>query len=198
MSLVPTLRRSASPMGKPCGLPIGPGPRPAEIIRPHWTGMDRLKPTSVASRRAESPDGRTCQSLPQTFRLRRSSSLGRRRPSPEHHSVRLRAPPPPPCRTDVTSRHGAEYEQNTRGKGSGDKFGGRNMIRDGHRRVNAGSSRVVLHGRCIPTSPPLHVIPAKAGTKVTYPPGIVEFLGGSEPLLRRDLGARLRGHDVAK
>jgi hypothetical protein len=25
--------------------PIGPGPRPAEIIRPQWTGANRLKPT---------------------------------------------------------------------------------------------------------------------------------------------------------
>jgi hypothetical protein len=56
MSLVPTLRRSASPMGGPCGLPIGPGPRPAEILRPHWTGVDRLLRNLDPIRSCGAPD----------------------------------------------------------------------------------------------------------------------------------------------
>jgi hypothetical protein len=39
---------------------------------------------------------------------------------------------------------------------------------------------------------------SEAGTQVTYPLAIAEFLQQSEPLLRGDLGARLRGHDGSK
>jgi hypothetical protein len=42
------------------------------------------------------------------------------------------------------------------------------------------------------TLPPHYVIPAEAGTQVTYPLGIVEFLLQTQPPLRCDLGARLR------
>jgi hypothetical protein len=57
---IPVLPRPASPIRKPCGFHPGPGPRPAEIIRPHRTGADRLQLTkssspALPSRRAGGP-----------------------------------------------------------------------------------------------------------------------------------------------
>jgi hypothetical protein len=48
------------------------------------------------------------------------------------------------------------------------------------------------------TLPPRYVIPAEAGTQVTYPLGIVEFFATAGPPLRCDLDARLRGHECVR